>query len=240
MAPWPLPLENMVINGFCSMMKGCVMLCINIFWLSVAYICVLKKIVASLMMHLGITNPSMSLITTEENQENSARPRWYKRETCIYLRFVGQIFTFKIISVSNFNIIDICQVVSQINRPDWWLCDVRISGVGTTTSKQVGIVIAINSQTGRCVTPLWRLPCGIALCDVQQGGNSRIQNNTHPEVCAGIILCMRPANERRLYIVTSSLIGLAHSQNNPWWATNYVVIDFWTNVVLTGRLFCVF
>ena len=29
----------------------------------------------------------------------------------------------------------------------------------------------------------------------------------------GIVLCMCPANERRRYIVTSSLIGWAHSQN---------------------------
>ena len=27
---------------------------------------------------------------------------------------------------------------------------------------------------------------------------------------------MRPANERRCYIVTSSLIGWAHTQNDPW------------------------
>ena len=33
---------------------------------------------------------------------------------------------------------------------------------------------------------------------------------------AGIILCMRPANERRRYSVTSSLIGWAHAQNAPW------------------------
>ena len=32
---------------------------------------------------------------------------------------------------------------------------------------------------------------------------------------AGIILCMRPANERRRYNVTSSLIGWAHAQNKP-------------------------
>ena len=32
---------------------------------------------------------------------------------------------------------------------------------------------------------------------------------------AGIILCMRPANERRRYSVTSSLIGWAHTQNDP-------------------------
>ena len=30
-----------------------------------------------------------------------------------------------------------------------------------------------------------------------------------------IILCMRPASERRCYIVTSSLIGWVHTQNDP-------------------------
>ena len=33
---------------------------------------------------------------------------------------------------------------------------------------------------------------------------------------SGIILCMCPANERRRYIVTSSPIGWAHTQNDPW------------------------
>ena len=32
----------------------------------------------------------------------------------------------------------------------------------------------------------------------------------------GIILWMRPANERRCYIVTSSFIVWAHTQNDPW------------------------
>ena len=31
-----------------------------------------------------------------------------------------------------------------------------------------------------------------------------------------IILCMCPANERRCYNVTSSLIGWTHTQNDPW------------------------
>ena len=34
---------------------------------------------------------------------------------------------------------------------------------------------------------------------------------------AGIILCMCPANERRCYIVTSSPVGWAHTQNDPWY-----------------------
>ena len=33
--------------------------------------------------------------------------------------------------------------------------------------------------------------------------------------CAGIILCMSPANERWCYIVMLSLIGWAHTQNDP-------------------------
>ena len=32
---------------------------------------------------------------------------------------------------------------------------------------------------------------------------------------SGIILYMRPANERRSYSVTPSLIGWAHTQNDP-------------------------
>ena len=33
---------------------------------------------------------------------------------------------------------------------------------------------------------------------------------------AGIIMCMDSANERRRYYVTPSLIGRAHTQNDPW------------------------
>ena len=33
--------------------------------------------------------------------------------------------------------------------------------------------------------------------------------------CTGFILCMHPSNERRRYIVTLSLIGWAHTQNDP-------------------------
>ena len=33
---------------------------------------------------------------------------------------------------------------------------------------------------------------------------------------AGITLCMRQTNERRRYNVSSSLIGWAHTLNNPW------------------------
>ena len=32
---------------------------------------------------------------------------------------------------------------------------------------------------------------------------------------AGVILCMRPANERRRYIVTSLTLA-EHTQNDPW------------------------
>ena len=32
----------------------------------------------------------------------------------------------------------------------------------------------------------------------------------------GLIFCIRPANERWHYIVTSSLIGWAHAQDDPY------------------------
>ena len=41
-----------------------------------------------------------------------------------------------------------------------------------------------------------------------------------PEPMSGIVLWMRPANERRRYNVTF-LIGRAHSQNEPWMLTNH-------------------
>ena len=52
----------------------------------------------------------------------------------------------------------------------------------------------------------------------------------------GIILCMRRANERRRYIVTSSLIGWAHTQNWSLLTANaslwsaYIVLLFITTV----------
>ena len=37
---------------------------------------------------------------------------------------------------------------------------------------------------------------------------------------AGIILSMGSANEKRRYIVASSFIGWAHTQNDIWWVTS--------------------
>ena len=41
----------------------------------------------------------------------------------------------------------------------------------------------------------------------------------------GIILCMRPSNERWRYSVTPSLIGWAHTQNDPWYSLD--VLTYW-------------
>ena len=80
----------------------------------------------------------------------------------------------------------------------------------------------------------WRSPWGPEVHWVEQVGRwswslqllRHGRNPTHtcaPEKkkqysWAGIFLWMRPANERRRYIVTSSssLIGWAHPQNDPW------------------------
>ena len=56
--------------------------------------------------------------------------------------------------------------------------------------------------------------------------------------CSGIILCICPANERWYYNVTSSFIGWAHSQNDPWcWA-----MLWWRNnmeMLITEATMCV-
>ena len=61
-----------------------------------------------------------------------------------------------------------------------------------------------------------------------------------PGMGSGIILCMHPANERRRYDVTSSLIGWVHTQNDPcglevkldWFQEKHK----WNLVVLTSAL----
>ena len=40
----------------------------------------------------------------------------------------------------------------------------------------------------------------------------------------GIMSHMCPANERRRYNVTSSLIGWAHTQNDPWLQLSYITV----------------
>ena len=43
---------------------------------------------------------------------------------------------------------------------------------------------------------------------------------SHVKKSSGIVLCMHPANDRWSYIVTSSLIGWVHTQNDPWILVN--------------------
>ena len=45
--------------------------------------------------------------------------------------------------------------------------------------------------------------------------NRRMQLSTQNVLYTGIILCMRPANERQCYSVTPSLIGWGHTHNVP-------------------------
>ena len=70
-------------------------------------------------------------------------------------------------------------------------------------------------------------------------------SNTAPLRAVGIIMCMRPTNQRRHYTVTSSLIGWAHKQNDPrswppWWSP-ITMTSHGRHEVLNHRLFhCLF
>ena len=61
--------------------------------------------------------------------------------------------------------------------------------------------------------------------------NNKTQQNVQFLRCISseIILYMRPTNERRRYIVTSSIIGWAHRQNDPW---NYDTIPSWVAALI--------
>ena len=50
------------------------------------------------------------------------------------------------------------------------------------------------------------------------------------------VLCMRPANEKRRYNVTLSLIGCAHAQNDPWFCQQ--IFTVWP--VCVGHTWTVF
>ena len=78
--------------------------------------------------------------------------------------------------------------------------------------------------------PKWQFHNRSALIQVTQ---STDMSPTKPEgvnsTSPWIILCMRPANERRRHNVTSSLNGRAHAQNDPW-SRNRLSVPCWQNI----------
>ena len=76
------------------------------------------------------------------------------------------------------------------------------------------------------ITGPWEM--GQHLCCAMTKHILVIESWALPDGISGIILCMRPANERRRYIVTSSLIGWAHTQNDPCKCQNAImIIQYW-------------
>ena len=59
------------------------------------------------------------------------------------------------------------------------------------------------------------IPLGKTIYIKTATGYEKKQYFAHP-IQPGIILWMRPANDRRRYIATSSLIGWVQTQNDPW------------------------
>ena len=57
--------------------------------------------------------------------------------------------------------------------------------------------------------------------------SSHVLHPASVRTMAGIILCMHPANERRRYNVTSSLIGWAHSQTDPCLGGRLFAVGLW-------------
>ena len=71
-----------------------------------------------------------------------------------------------------------------------------------------------------------------------------VKPNLYKFYCTGIILGMGWANERRRYILTSSLIGYAHTQNDPCCTSGIISLilrmgianERWHNIVMLSLL----
>ena len=58
-------------------------------------------------------------------------------------------------------------------------------------------------------------------------------SDAHVQPCAGLILGLRPANERRRYKVTPSLIGWAQMYNQPcMWCMVYLLLLYTPSVII--------
>ena len=74
----------------------------------------------------------------------------------------------------------------------------------------------------------WSLPGWFCLCaqpmrdDVTLYRRLSLAGRIHKMIPAWIIFSMCPASERRRYNVTSSLIGWAHRENDPWGSDSYI------------------
>ena len=131
-----------------------------------------------------------------------------------------------------------CYVIKQHEYWRHWRCVIIVL---LTALYIYGLVVSWNKWNyvsavatyGLCAQSFW-----LFLCCVQ------IQCTP----TSGITLCIRPANERRRYIVTSSLIGWTHTQIDPCaipisycQKIRYTIILFFTHrhIFLLIKLRCV-
>ena len=97
------------------------------------------------------------------------------------------------------------QIVGKWFTADW----IEFSGCIRIARQWFQIRFSIGLLHGYCklcIRDIWVSSGAFLIKNVIWG--------TVPE--KAIILCMCPAKERRCYIVTLSLIGLVHTQNDPW------------------------
>ena len=97
----------------------------------------------------------------------------------------------------------VCWLLGAKPSPEPMLTYIWLDNLGTSFSE---ILIKIHFVTWKCI---WKVASKMVnvLCQFQYV----VPNMLTP----GIILCMRPANERWRYNVTPSLIGWACTQNDP-------------------------
>ena len=98
------------------------------------------------------------------------------------------------------------------NNTQWfvWVTAPRYTCHNGGNRCAIGSMLPASERYWPCFVSLWHVTqLSFNLCHVILKINQYQQNGT-----AWIILCMGSANETRCYIVTSSLIGWAHTQND--------------------------
>ena len=112
-----------------------------------------------------------------------------------------------------------------------YLAFIHIGGYDIKARRHLACVQNGITQLGDWRMETWHLALR-ARCHVSIRQSPSLCNMpfwTHAHAFS-LYCCMHPANERRLYIVTSSLIGWAHTQNDPVTHALYYRIWPWVYV----------
>ena len=122
--------------------------------------------------------------------------------------------------------------IHEVIRKPWWTgsSSAHVEACGMFVTKAVSETVEIY-----IIADIPKLKCPVDIISGVNKFSRKICSWSHvSDFAARINLCIRPANERRRYSVTSSLIGWAHTQNylcchnrDLGWITLLTLLRLW-------------